>query len=80
MVDVEDAAALAEARPAQALPRRWRHVGAAPQRARWVATTLSLPNDLVATAWLHDMGHAPDLVQTGFHPLDGARFPPLRRI
>ena len=47
------------------------------ERAGWVATTLSLPDDLVAAAWLHDIGHAPDLVQTGFHPLDGARF--LRR-
>ena len=42
-----------------------------------MATTLSLPDDLVAAAWLHDIGYAPGLVQTGFHPLDGARF--LRR-
>lgn len=28
-------------------------------------------------AWLHDLGYAPDLVDTGFHPLDGARY--LRR-
>ena len=47
------------------------------ERAGWVATTLSLPDDLVAAAWLHDIGYAPGLVQTGFHPLDGARF--LRR-
>jgi HD superfamily phosphodiesterase len=33
-----------------------------------------LPDDLVAAVWLHDIGYAPDLVQTGFHPLDGARF------
>jgi hypothetical protein len=30
-------------------------------RARWVATTLSLPDDLVTAAWLHDIGYAPDL-------------------
>ena len=36
-----------------------------------------MPDDLVAAAWLHDIGYAPGLVQTGFHPLDGARF--LRR-
>src|SRR5262249_38092174 len=31
--------------------------------------------DLVeAAAWLHDIGYAPDLVDTGFHPLDGARY------
>ena len=42
------------------------------QRAGRVATILSLPDDLVAAAWLHDIGYAPGLVQTGFHPLDGA--------
>ncbi len=25
-------------------------------------------------AWLHDVGYAPELSHTGFHPLDGARF------
>ncbi len=29
---------------------------------------------LVAAAALHDIGYAPDLARTGFHPLDGARF------
>lgn len=33
---------------------------------------------LVAAAWLHDIGYAPALVATGFHPLDGARY--LRSI
>ncbi|HYB17520.1 MAG TPA: HD domain-containing protein [Streptosporangiaceae bacterium] len=74
MVDVEDAAALAETKLAQALPRRWRHVRSVARRARWVAKTLGLPDDLVAAAWLHDIGYAPDLAETGFHPLDGARF------
>ena len=27
-----------------------------------------------AAAWLHDIGYAPDLHDTGFHPLDGARY------
>jgi hypothetical protein len=39
---------------------------------------LSLSEDLVVAAWLHDIGYAPELVETGFHPLDGARY--LRRI
>jgi hypothetical protein len=39
-----------------------------------VAKTLALPDDLVAAAWLHDIGYAPQLVQSGFHPLDGARY------
>jgi len=32
----------------------------------------------VTAAWLHDIGYAPDLVETGFHPVDGARY--LRRL
>ncbi|MFD6065475.1 HD domain-containing protein [Rhodococcus wratislaviensis] len=28
---------------------------------------------LVAAAWLHDIGYAAELRNTGFHPLDGAR-------
>ena len=33
---------------------------------------------LVSAAWLHDIGYAPELSVTGFHPLDGARH--LREI
>ncbi|MER6000845.1 HD domain-containing protein [Nonomuraea angiospora] len=29
---------------------------------------------LTAFAYLHDIRYAPDLVSTGFHPLDGARY------
>jgi hypothetical protein len=29
---------------------------------------------LVAAAWLHDIGHAPSVRMTGFHPVDGALF------
>ena len=31
------------------------------------------PDVLVAATWLHDIGYAPTLAATGFHPLDGAR-------
>src|SRR5215472_12608702 len=65
---------LAEAMLAISLPRRWRHVRSVARRARWVAKQLSLPDELIAAAWLHDIGYAPDLVKTGFHPLDGARY------
>jgi putative nucleotidyltransferase with HDIG domain len=34
-------------------------------------------DDLVAAAWLHDVGYAAEVADTGFHPLDGARY--LRR-
>jgi hypothetical protein len=77
VVDVDEAASLAETKLAETLPRRWRHVRSVARRARWVAKQLALPDDLVAAAWLHDIGYAPDLVETGFHPLDGARY--LRR-
>ena len=33
---------------------------------------------LIAAAWLHDIGYAPRIASTGFHPLDGARY--LRTI
>src|SRR5215469_9560210 len=77
-MDVDEAAKLARMMLAEALPRRWRHVRSVARRARWVAKTLGLSDDLVAAAWLHDIGYAPDLVETGFHPLDGARY--LRRM
>lgn len=77
VMDVGDAAELARVKLAVALPRRWRHVKSVGRRARWVAKQLSLSDELVAAAWLHDIGYAPELVETGFHPLDGARY--LRR-
>jgi HD domain len=33
---------------------------------------------LVSAAWLHDIGYASVVVDTGFHPIDGARH--LRRL
>jgi putative nucleotidyltransferase with HDIG domain len=54
---------------------RWAHVQAVAARAAELAATVE-PIDralLVAAAWLHDIGYAPDLIVTGFHPLDGAR-------
>lgn len=58
------------------LPRRWTHTRAVAQRAEEVSLALP-PTDrqtLVAAAWLHDIGYAADLVDTGLHSLDGARF------
>jgi predicted hydrolase (HD superfamily) len=74
MVNVDEAAELARGMLEAVLPRRWRHVTSVARRARWVAGQLSLSDDLVSAAWLHDVGYAPELVDTGFHPLDGARY------
>jgi hypothetical protein len=63
---VEDAAVLVETWLAGALPRRWRHVQSVARRAAWAAGRLSLPGELVAAAWLHDIGYAPGLAVTGF--------------
>ncbi|KAB2371007.1 HD domain-containing protein [Actinomadura montaniterrae] len=57
------------------LPRRWAHTQGVARQARTLAPILGDNADLLeAAAWLHDIGYAPDLVNTGFHPLDGARY------
>ncbi len=58
------------------LGNRWRHVRQVAEQARQVAKAVP-PADrdlLVAAAYLHDVGYAPALAVTGFHPLDGARW------
>ncbi|MBE1599978.1 hypothetical protein H4687_006107 [Streptomyces stelliscabiei] len=43
-------------------------------RAEWLAPALGDDGEaLVAAAVLHDIGYAPVVALTGFHPLDGAR-------
>ena len=60
---------------AEALPRRWTHVQGVAGKAERVAAFLALSDGvLVAAAWLHDVGYAPEVADTGFHPLDGARY------
>jgi putative nucleotidyltransferase with HDIG domain len=57
------------------LPRRWAHVQGVAAQARSLAPMLGDDADLLeAAAYLHDIGYAPDLDTTGFHPLDGARY------
>lgn len=58
----------------QRLPRRWAHVQAVAAEARRVAPAFKDGELLVVAALLHDIGYAPDLATTTFHPLDGARF------
>lgn len=78
MVDVGDARGLAHRLLSGALPRRWAHVQGVARQAERVAAVLGEPGTLIAAAWLHDVGYAPEVVDTGFHPLDGARY--LRRL
>lgn len=53
----------------------WLHVQGVARHAQRVVPILPTDerDDLVAAAYLHDLGYAPVLVQTGLHPLDGAR-------
>lgn len=70
------AAAMAERLLAEELPRRWAHTQGVARNAEEIARRLP-PDEgkvLVDAAWLHDIGYAGDLVETGFHQLDGARY------
>jgi putative nucleotidyltransferase with HDIG domain len=66
----------AEKALAEPLPRRWRHVKAVAAKAERVAAVLPdrERTALIAAAWLHDIGYAPDVAATGLHALDGARW------
>jgi len=58
------------------LPGRWRHTIGVARAAGEVAHLLDGedPDVLIAAAWLHDIGYGPTIAETGFHPLDGARY------
>lgn len=75
-VDVDGAFRLAQKTLSTSLPRRWKHVQGVATRAM---STRPLFGDvdysvLISSAVLHDIGYAPSLAATGFHPLDGARY------
>ncbi len=57
------------------LDDRWSHVQAVATRADEVSSVVDVGERdlLVAAAWLHDIGYAPELETTGCHPIDGAR-------
>jgi hypothetical protein len=58
------------------LGRRLTHVQRVGRRAAEIGPVVVGPDAdvLTAAAYLHDIGYAPELSATGFHPLDGARF------
>jgi HD superfamily phosphodiesterase len=74
MTTIEWAAAYAEGLIGQ-LGQRWDHTLGVVARAQVVGGRLGLldADVLVAAAYAHDVGYSPNLVATGFHPLDGAR-------
>jgi putative nucleotidyltransferase with HDIG domain len=62
------------------LPNRLAHSLRAGHQARYATVTVA-PSDaglLISAALLHDIGYAPALRRTGFHPVDGALF--LREV
>lgn len=50
------------------LPARWAHVRAVGELAEDLVRDGVIEPQLAAAAWLHDIGYAPDLAATGFHP------------
>ncbi|MEV0702685.1 HD domain-containing protein [Saccharopolyspora sp. NPDC050389] len=66
---------LAEALLRESLPRRWEHTRGVATCARRLAPLVGDLGEVLETAAvLHDIGYAQSLVDTGFHPLDGARY------
>jgi HD superfamily phosphodiesterase len=57
------------------LGSRWIHSKTVAEKAAGVAQRIRPPDRdvLVAAAYLHDIGYAPALALTEFHPLDGGR-------
>lgn len=75
LLEPTTAETLARGLLAEALPRRWSHVIAVARKARVIGRELEDDGALLeATAWVHDVGYAPPVAVTGFHPLDGARY------
>ena len=69
------ARAIAEQRLGSFAPR-WAHVQGVAAAAELMAAGLATPDAdaVVAAAWLHDVGYAPSVRSTSFHPVDGAAF------
>ncbi|MFF9429029.1 HD domain-containing protein [Streptomyces sp. NPDC014746] len=66
---------VSEAELSTTIPRRWAHTQGVAGRAGELRSVVGADAELlIASATLHDIGYAPRLAITGFHPLDGARF------
>lgn len=57
-------------------PRRWKHTLGVAREAKKLGEKLSAEEQdtLVAAAYVHDIGYSAEIANTGFHPLDGARY------
>src|SRR4051794_24410392 len=55
---------------------RWTHTLGVVHQAKALRSTAPVGDrtTLIAAAYLHDVGYAPELEDTGFHPIDGARW------
>ncbi|MCA1841702.1 MAG: phosphohydrolase [Actinobacteria bacterium] len=66
---------LAEEKLGAAVPRRWAHTKGVFRQAQAVQAVAGEDAALLfAAAALHEIGHAPDVAESGFVALDGARF------
>ncbi|MFC7278572.1 HD domain-containing protein [Paractinoplanes rhizophilus] len=75
MEQIERARDLARRLLADSIPLRWSHSQGVGRKAESIAHLVGEDaSALVSAAWLHDVGYAPDLVETGMHQLDGARY------
>lgn len=63
-------------RQLESMPTRWRHTQSVAGQAKGASATVNVGDRslLESAAWLHDIGYGPDVTDTGFHPLDGARY------
>ncbi len=54
---------------------RWLHTrSVAGLASELQGRTGDVSDAVVSAAWLHDVGYGPEVVDTGFHPIDGARW------
>jgi putative nucleotidyltransferase with HDIG domain len=69
-------AALLAAELLEADPQRYRHTLGVAARASFLTAAVEVEDaaTLIAAAWLHDIGYATSLRQTGFHSIDGALY------
>jgi hypothetical protein len=74
MWTIEDSRRLAE-EYVSGMGRRWDHLSRVGRTAEELAERSQLVTEtVVCAAWLHDVGYAPGIASSGFHPLDGATF------